>query len=120
MGQAIGHDPSASIFLGLDNGIGVQIDMEFILLTGFGNDFNFAELFPVLFLDFDFFDQARSCSHSGPDARNRLVSSERGFGITRVRDNGHPSCGEQQHRQYARKYTSSASMMSHGKPPRHG
>jgi hypothetical protein len=55
MVQATGDDPSASIFLlGLDHGIGVQIDMEFILLTIFGNDFNFAELFPVLVVDFYF------------------------------------------------------------------
>jgi hypothetical protein len=94
MVQATGHDASASIFfLGLNYRIGVQIDMEFILLASFGNDFHFAEPFPVLVVDFDFFDQARSCRHSGPDTRHRLVSGERRFGITRVRDNGRPSCG---------------------------
>jgi hypothetical protein len=46
-GQSPSHETSASIFFSLDNCIGVHIDIEFILLTGFGQDFHFAEPLPI-------------------------------------------------------------------------
>jgi hypothetical protein len=64
------------LLLGLDDLIGLHIDVEFMAFPRLVHDLHFAEAFALLVVAFDFFDQARLGSDSGPDARDGLVSRE--------------------------------------------